>query len=50
MFLSVRLNFRRPIYPGFYSFAKVFHTHREGSNGADAKTKETDNDYSRMPT
>jgi hypothetical protein len=23
-FLSVRLNFRRPIYPGFYSFAKIF--------------------------
>jgi hypothetical protein len=26
MFLSVRLNFRRPIYPGFYSFAKIFQT------------------------
>jgi hypothetical protein len=26
MFLSARLNFRRPIYPGFYSFAKIFQT------------------------
>ena len=26
MFLSVRLNFRRPIYLGFYSFAKIFQT------------------------
>jgi hypothetical protein len=26
MFLSVRLNFRRPIYPGFYLFAKIFQT------------------------
>jgi hypothetical protein len=26
MFLSVELNFRRPIYPGFYSFAKIFQT------------------------
>ena len=24
MFLSVALNFRRPIYPPFYSFAKIF--------------------------
>jgi hypothetical protein len=26
MFLSVELNFRRPIYPWFYSFAKIFQT------------------------
>src|ERR1700682_4378388 len=26
MFLSVALNFRRPIYPPFYSFAKIFQT------------------------
>jgi hypothetical protein len=26
MFLSVELNFRRPIYPGFDSFAKIFQT------------------------
>jgi hypothetical protein len=26
VFLSVELNFRRPIYPPFYSFAKIFQT------------------------
>jgi hypothetical protein len=26
MFLSVALNFRRPIYPPFYLFAKIFQT------------------------
>jgi hypothetical protein len=33
MFLSVELNFRRPIYPGFYSFAKIFQTLSPDSPG-----------------